>query len=132
MGAAFPYLVRSGWIVLRGMAKEKEAPAVEGSTPLTKKRSALRRQGSRKPTGRLQSSNLRVKGQACRTTRVSDVEIQHDSLHPRRTGHEDFPHPALASSAVTGMDGSSRPPSRIVKAKQAAIKPMQPPVKKAY
>jgi hypothetical protein len=39
---------------------------------------------------------------------------------------------ALANSVVTGIAGASRAPLRMAKAKQAAIKPMQPPIKKAY
>jgi hypothetical protein len=28
--------------------------------------------------------------------------VQHDSLTPRRTGHEDFPHPALTLTFASG------------------------------
>jgi hypothetical protein len=49
MSSSFPYLVRSRGIVLRSVAKEKEAPAVEGSTPLTKKRKAVGTETARIP-----------------------------------------------------------------------------------
>ncbi len=32
---------------------------------------------------------------------MRDVEIHHDSLAPRRTGHEDFPHPALSKTLIS-------------------------------
>ena len=39
---------------------------------------------------------------------------------------------ALTSSVVAEIAGAGRSGRRIVSAKQAAIKPMQPPTKKAY